>query len=88
MAEKNERENKRTYSVIDRKIERKTNFYAKTSKIKRAMFLNQPMIVLLYKETYLNTNKLDMSFLSSIVSFLQDFDDVFLEEVPHGLLPI
>ena len=88
MAEKNERENKKTDLVIERKIERKTNFYAKTSKIKRAMFLNQPMIVLLYKEAYLNTIKLDTSLSSSVVSLLQDFDDVFLEEVPHGLPPI
>ena len=43
------------------------------------------MIVLLYKEAYLNTNKLGASLPSSVVSILQEFDDVFLEEVPHGL---
>ena len=30
---------------------------------------------------YLNTNKLDMSLPSSVVSLLKEFDDVF----PHGL---
>ena len=49
------------------------------------MFLNQPMIVLLYKEVYLNTNKLDVSLPSSIIYFLQEFNDVFPEEVQHGL---
>ena len=38
--------------------------------IKRVMFLNQPMIVFLYKEMYLNTNKLNASLPSSVVSLL------------------
>ena len=41
-----------------RENERKTNFYAKASEVKRALFLNKPMIVLLYKETLFNTNQL------------------------------
>ena len=77
-----------TNSAIEKKTEIKTNFYVKASEMKRAMFLNQPMIVLLYKEAYLDTNKLDASFPSLVVSLLQEFDDVFLEEVPHGLPPI
>ena len=44
--------------------ERKTNFYARESEVKRALFLNKPMIVLLYKETLFNTNKLDTYYLS------------------------
>ena len=48
--EKNERENKKTNSTIERKAQRKTNLYAKASETKRMMFLNQPMIILLYKE--------------------------------------
>ena len=43
------------------------------------------MIVLLYKDAYLNTKKLDASLFSSVVSLLYEFDYVFLEEVPHGL---
>ena len=71
-----------------RKNERKTNFYAKASEVKRPLFLNKPMIVLLYKETLFNTNQLDTSLPSSIVSLLQEFEDVFPEEVPKGLPPI
>ena len=52
------------------------------------MFLKQPMIVLLYKEAFLNTNQLDASLPSSVVSLLQEFDDVFPEEVHNGLPPI
>jgi hypothetical protein len=55
------------------------------SEIKRAMFSNQPMIVLLYKEALLNTNELDHALPSSITSLLQEYEDVFPEETPHGL---
>jgi hypothetical protein len=47
MGEKRENQS----SALERKSDRKQkNFYAKVSEIKRAMFSNQPMIVLLYKE--------------------------------------
>jgi hypothetical protein len=46
------------------------------------------MIVLLYKEALLNTNKLNLALPSSIVSLLQEYEDVFPEETPHGLSPI
>src|SRR3954463_13647894 len=68
--EQYESENKKSDSVnegkIEGKIERKRNFYAKTSDVKRAMLLNQPMIVLRYKEA-LNTNPMDSSLLRSII---------------------
>ncbi|XP_057983505.1 uncharacterized protein LOC131168227 isoform X1 [Malania oleifera] len=85
-AEKNEREKENQNSAIKRKSERKQkNFYAKVSEIKRAMSSNQPMIVLLYKEACLNTNELDLVLPSSIVSLLQEYEDVFPEETLHGL---
>ena len=51
--------------------ERKTNFYARASEVKKALFLNKPMIVLLYKEALFNTNQLDTSLPSFIASLLQ-----------------
>jgi hypothetical protein len=36
----------------------------------------------------LNTNKLDSVLPSSVVSLLQEFEDVFPDEVVHGLPPI
>src|SRR4051812_5520560 len=89
--EKNEREKRRLESVIEGKlegkIERKRNFYAKASDVKRAMHLNQPMIILMYKEA-LNANPVDSPLSISISSLLQEFDDVIPEELPHGLPPI
>ena len=49
---------------------------------------DQPMILLLFKESYLNTNETNQSLSSMAVSLLQEFDDVFTEEVPSGLPPI
>ena len=68
--------------------ERKTNFYARASEVKKALFLNKPMVVLLYKETLFNTNQLDTSLPIFIVSLLQEFEDVFTEEILKGLPPI
>ena len=49
---------------------------------------DQPMILLVFKESYLNTNETNQSLPRMAVSQLQEFDDVFLEEVPSGLPPI
>ena len=67
--EKSERTEKKT-QAHEKKAERKINFYARGGEIKRAMFLNQPMIVLLHKEALLNTNELDPALPSSVVSLL------------------
>ena len=88
-AEEKKREKAIVDSAIEVKIERKEkNFYAKAKEIKRAMFSNQPMIVLLYKEAFFNANKLDPVIPSSVVSLLQEFEDVFPGEMLHGLPPI
>jgi hypothetical protein len=51
-------------------------------------YTNQPMFVLLYKEACFNTNELDESLPSVVVSLLQEYDDVFPNDVPSGLPPI
>ena len=52
------------------------------------MFSNQLPLILLYKEALLSTNDLNDSLPSVIISLLQEFEEVFPEEVPHGLPPI
>jgi len=44
-----------------------------------------PMILLLYKKVYFNTNELDSCVLSIYVTLLQKFKDVFLDEIPSRL---
>lgn len=68
--------------------EEKFNYIAKKREIKRALFSQQPLIVLMYKEALLCTNDLVGALPSDIVSLLQEFEDVLPEEVPNGLPPI
>ena len=49
------------------------------------MFSQQPLIVLMYKEALLCNNDIVGALPSDIVSLLQEFEDVLLEEVPYGL---
>ena len=83
------REKPKKNAPIERKSDGKQkNFYARANEIKKALFLHQSMIVVLYKETFLSTNEFDHTLPSSITSRLQEYEDIFPEEAPHGLLPI
>ena len=70
------------------KLKKQPNFYAKGSQIRFAFFTNKPMILLVYKEAYFNTNDLDPAIPSVVVSLMQEFDDVFPEDIPNGLPPL
>lgn len=65
--------------------ERKNIILFKKSEIKIALLSQQPLIVLIYMETLLCTNDFVESLSSSIVSLLQEFEDILPEEVPHSL---
>ena len=64
------------------------SFYSKASDVKSGFYTNQPIFVLLYKEACFNTNELDKSLPSVIVSLLQEYEDMFPNDVPSGLPPI
>ena len=84
-----EKKSEKEKEVDEKKRDKKqVNFYARESEVKKALFSNQPMIVLLYKEACFSANELDSSLPSVVVSLLQDFDEVFPEEMPKGLPPI
>jgi hypothetical protein len=69
-------------------LKKQPNFYAKGSQIRCAFFTNKPMSLLVYKEAYFNTNYLDSAIPSVAVSLMQEFDDVFPEDIPNGLPPL
>ena len=72
----------------ERKTKKQGSFYAKASDIKNAFYTYQPIFVLLYKKVCFNTNELDESLPSVVVSLLQEYEDVFSNDVPSGLPPI
>ena len=80
--EKKERESS------ERKGKAKVSFYARESEVKRAFFADRPMIFLVYKESYLTLDETNQSLPSLAVSLLQEFEDVFPEEMPNELPPI
>jgi hypothetical protein len=69
--EKKERE------LAEGKGKAKMSFYAKESDVKRAFLADQPMIFLVYKESYLNLDETNQSLPSLAISLLQEFEDVF-----------
>jgi hypothetical protein len=86
---KSESENeKKERETAERKGKTKMGFYARVSEVKRAFFADRPMILLVYKESYLNLDVTNKSLPSLAVSLLQEFVDVFLEEMPNELPPI
>ena len=80
--EKKERES------AERKGKTKVSFYTRESEVKRAFLVDRPIIFLVYKEFYLNLDETNQSLPSLAVSLLQEFEDVFLEEIPNELPPI
>ena len=78
---------KRKKRVINmsEKQKKQVSFYAKASDFKSSFYANQPIFVLLYKEACFNTNKLDESLSSVVVSLLQEYEDVFSNDVASGL---
>ena len=61
------------------------SFYAKMSDITNAFLAKKPMYLMLYKDVNLDIND---SLPSVAIAFLQDYKNVFLEEMPPGLPPI
>ena len=56
--------------------------------MREALCHGRTILVFMSKEVLTSTNDNNSSLPSSIVSLLQEFEDVFLEEVPSGLPPI
>ena len=70
------------------KLEKQPNFYAREGEVKSEYFTNKPMILLVYKKAYFNTNNLDHIVPRAVVSFLEEFDVVCPDDTPSGLPPL
>ena len=60
----------------------------KISNMKKALTIRQPLLVIMYKDVLIASNKIDKSLRSVIVYLLSENKDLFPEEVHNGLLPI
>ncbi|XP_070046592.1 uncharacterized protein [Nicotiana tomentosiformis] len=67
---------------------KKERFYIKAKECLNARKEGLPIILLTYKEVLINSELLTSSLPSSISSLLQDFEDVFPEDIPNGLPPL
>jgi len=56
--------------------------------MRSAFFTRKPMILLVHKKTYFNTNDLDSAIPSVAVSLMKEFDDVLSKDIPSGLPPL
>ncbi|KAL2471229.1 Uncharacterized protein Adt_39365 [Abeliophyllum distichum] len=83
--EKNESVPKATSKSREKK---KVSFFAKESEVRRAFKENQPVILLVYKESHLVLSDINQSLPNSANSLLQEFEDVFPDELPSTLPPI
>ena len=70
------------------KLKKQPSFYAREGEVRSAYFITKPMILLVYKEAYFNTNELDHMVPSATISLLQEFDDLFPNDTPNGLPPL
>ena len=83
----NEKENSEC-GEQNRDKNKRVSAFANKSEIKSAMLARQQLLVLLYKDVYFSTNYLNPSLPSVVVSLLQEFADLFPEEIPYGLPPL
>ena len=61
--------------------------FAKKREVESALMAREQLLVLMYKDVYF-TNDLNSSLPCEVVSLLQEFVDVFPEEIPYGLPPL
>jgi len=67
-------------SAIERKKrEGKQILIAKVKDVRRVLFSNQPLLVLICKEVLFSTNKLDVSLPNVIITLLYEYQDIFLK---------
>ncbi|XP_071924899.1 uncharacterized protein [Coffea arabica] len=87
-AEKIERKKAYSEPAKEERKERRQNLLIKTNIVRKVLSINTPVFVLLCKEVMVITSDFTNTLPSSIVSLLQEYDDVFPNEIPSGLSPI
>ncbi|XP_071939171.1 uncharacterized protein [Coffea arabica] len=76
-----------SHSAFEPTRERKSSMLAKVKDVRKALHSNQVLFILFCKGS-LFTNASDASLPSSITNLLQEYQDVFPEDIPTGLPPL
>nr|XP_027071933.1 uncharacterized protein LOC113696748 [Coffea arabica] len=85
---KKERKKAIDSSASEVKIEGKQMLLIKAKKVRKLMRDEQPLLMLVSKEVALNVHELDTDIPLEVKSLLQEYADVFPEDVPSGLPPL
>ncbi|XP_071923181.1 uncharacterized protein [Coffea arabica] len=67
---------------------RKQNMIIKAKDVRKIVYSDQPVLLMICNHVLLNVDELDKALPSSVVALLQEFEDVFSDEIPDGLPPI
>ena len=78
---------------VDQSLKGKTNrvkgnFYAFIRDVYRALSSNCMLVLLIFKESLFTNEELPSDLPLQVKTLLQEFEDVFLDELPQGLPPI
>ncbi|XP_071939939.1 uncharacterized protein [Coffea arabica] len=85
---KKERKKAIDSSASEVKSEGKQMLLIKAKKVRKLMTDEQPLLMLVSKEVALNVHELDIDIPLEVKSLLQEYADVFPEDVPSGLPPL
>jgi hypothetical protein len=73
---------RREKELVERREKPKTNFFVRENELKKAMIDKGQMLLLVYKESRLNFEESHIPLPSLVKSLLQEFEDVFPEDMP------
>ncbi|XP_073031256.1 uncharacterized protein [Primulina eburnea] len=72
----------------ERKEVRKKTYMAQKSEVKQLLHTHDTLVLILYKEILFNTSDIAGNLPRIVVSLLQEFDDIFPEDLPQGIPPL
>ena len=73
---------------LDNNQPAKGSFYASIQDVDRALCAQQTFVLMMFQESLLTTNELPSDLPSQVKVVLQEYEDVFPEELPKGLPPL
>lgn len=83
----NEKKKKKEKNECSEEKNKRVSAFAKKRDVESALLARENLLVLMYKDVYF-TNNLNSSLPSAVNSLLQEFAEIFPEDVPQGLPPL